>query len=41
MKQDLNIEFMPYPEMLLRAWKSGDYSMLINSKASDYIKDIL
>jgi len=41
MKQDLIIEFMPYHEALLRAWKNGDYSMLTNSKASDYIKNIL
>jgi hypothetical protein len=40
-KQDLNIEFMPYPESLLEAWKKGDYSILTNSKASDYIKSIL
>jgi hypothetical protein len=41
MKQDLNIEFLPYPEALLEAWENGDYSMLTNSKASDYIKNIL
>lgn len=41
MKQDLDIEFMPYPEALLRAWRNGDYAMLTNSKASDYIKNIL
>lgn len=33
--------FKPYPEPFLVAWKSGDYSMLTNSKASDYIKDII
>jgi hypothetical protein len=41
MKQDLNIEFMPYPESMLEAWKNGDYSMLTNSGVSDYIKNIL
>jgi hypothetical protein len=37
----LKNEFMPYPESLLEAWKTGDYSMLTQSNASDYIKDIL
>ena len=37
----LKNEFMPYPEPLLEAWKSGDYSMLSRSNASDYIKEIL
>jgi hypothetical protein len=41
MKQDLRIEFLSYPEALLEAWKSVDYSMLTNSRASDYIKNIL
>ena len=41
MKQDLDIEFMPYPEALLEAWRNGDYSMLTNSRASVYIKNIL
>ena len=38
---ELKNEFLSYPESLLDAWKSGDHSMLINSNASDYIKDIL
>jgi len=38
---ELKNEFSPYPEALLEAWKTGDYSMLINSNASDYIKEIL
>ena len=38
---ELKNEFLPYPEALLEAWKTGDYSMLINSNASDYIKEIL
>ena len=37
----LKNEFMPYPAELLEAWKSGDYSMLSRSNASDYIKEIL
>jgi hypothetical protein len=37
----LQIEFMPYPEKLLDAWENGHYSMLKNSKASGYIKEIL
>jgi hypothetical protein len=38
---ELKNEFLPYPESLLKAWRSGDYSMLTQSNASDYIKDIL
>jgi len=38
---ELKNEFIPYPESLLEAWKAGDYSMLIKSNASDYIKNIL
>jgi len=41
MANEAQIEFMPYPESLLQAWKSGDYSMLTSSTASDYIKRIL
>lgn len=41
MANEAQIEFMPYPESLLQAWKSGDYSMLTSSNASDYIKRIL
>ncbi len=37
----LQIEFMPYSEKLLDAWENGDYSMLTDSGASDYIKEIL
>lgn len=40
-KIELKNEFMPYPESLLEDWKAGDYSMLIKSNASDYIKNIL
>ncbi|MFC1580068.1 hypothetical protein ACFL4N_04080 [Thermodesulfobacteriota bacterium] len=32
---------LPYPEVLLGKWKKGDFSFLIESKASDYIKSIL
>lgn len=38
---EIKNEFLPYSQLLLKAWKAGDYSMLINSNASDYIKDIL
>lgn len=34
-------EFLPYPEILLNAWKNRGYSMLESSKASGYIKKIL
>lgn len=34
-------EFLSYPKILLNAWKNRDYSMLKNSKASAYIKEIL
>jgi hypothetical protein len=37
----LKNDFMPYPEYLLEAWKSGDFSMLTRSNASNYIKEIL
>lgn len=40
-KKVLQIKFMPYPEKLLDAWENGDYSMLTDSGASDYIKKIL
>ncbi len=38
---ELTNEVLSYPESLLEAWKSGEYSMLTMSNASDYIKDIL
>jgi len=38
---ELKNEFLPYPESLLEEWKTGDYSVLTHSNASDYIKDIL
>ena len=38
---ELKNEFLPYPETLLEAWKTGDYSMLNRSNASNYIKEIL
>jgi len=41
MTNTIQTEFMPYPEVLFQAWKSGDYSMLTASGASDYIKKIL
>ena len=34
-------EVLSYPKTLLNAWKNRDYSMLQNSKASGYIKEIL
>jgi hypothetical protein len=38
---ELKNECLFYPESLLEVWKTGDYSMLTNSNASDYIKEIL
>ena len=40
-KVELRNEFMPYPESLLEDWKAGNHSMLMQSNASDYIKNIL
>lgn len=40
-ESELLKEFICYPKSLLDAWENGDYSMLIDSKASDYIKRIL
>ena len=37
----IECEFMNYPKPLLKAREGGDYSFLIDSKASNYIKDIL
>jgi hypothetical protein len=37
----IECEIMNYPKPLLEAWEGGDYSFLIESRASDYIKDIL
>ena len=31
----------PYPESFLERWRAGDYSMLTNSQASEYIKKII
>lgn len=38
---ELKNDFLPYPESLLSAWKTADYSMLTQSNASNYIKEIL
>ena len=38
---ELKNDFLPYPESRLETWKTGDYSMLTDSNASDYIKEIL
>ena len=41
--QPANLEVIkkPYPKDLLEKWKAGDYSMLTDSYAPDYIKNIL
>ena len=41
MEANVQTSRMYYSESLLRAWRKGDYSMLLNSDASDYIKNIL
>ena len=38
---ELQNTFVPYPKSLLDEWKNGNYSMLMSSNASDYIKKIL
>lgn len=40
-KIEIQNEFISYPESLLEGWKAGDHSMLTQSNASDYIKNIL
>jgi len=37
----IECEFMNYPKPLLEAWEEGDYSFLVESRASNYIKEIL
>jgi hypothetical protein len=37
----LEIQSMPYPDSLLVSWRSGYYTFLLSSGASDYIKSIL
>lgn len=37
----IECEFINYPKPLLKAWEEEDYSFLIESRASKYIKDIL
>lgn len=39
--QGIDCEFMNYPKPLLKAWEGGNYSFLIESGASNYIKEIL
>ena len=41
MSDKLEILSKPYPEVLLDAWVKGDYTMLINSNASEFIKGII
>jgi hypothetical protein len=41
MEANVQMSRMYYSESLLQAWRKGDYSMLLNSNASDYIKNIL
>jgi len=37
----IECEIMNYPEALLEAWVEGDYSFLVESRASNYIKEVL
>jgi hypothetical protein len=37
----IKCEVMNYPKSLLKAWERGDYSFLLKSRASAYIKNIL
>jgi hypothetical protein len=37
----LQIEYLPYSDLILRAWEEGNYDFLKSSTASNYIKDIL
>jgi hypothetical protein len=39
--RSLQIEYLPYSEMILRTWEKGNYDFLKSSAASNYIKDIL
>lgn len=41
MEADVQTIDMYYSECLLQSWRNGDYSMLMNSDASDYIKKII
>jgi len=38
---DLKHRTKVYPEILLKKWRTGDYSMLTESRAPDFIKDFL
>jgi len=40
-KGKLKQEILSFPDYLLAAWKGGDFSFLIKSLASYYIKSIL
>ena len=37
----LKTEYMTFPDNLLQKWRTGDYTMLTQSRASDFIKRIL
>ncbi|OQC53592.1 MAG: hypothetical protein BWX55_00986 [Deltaproteobacteria bacterium ADurb.Bin022] len=41
MEADVQSTSMYYSEHLLQSWRNGDYSMLMSSDASDYIKKII
>ncbi len=38
---DIKENLMPYPESLLTKWQLGDYSMIIKSDVSEYIRRII